>query len=59
MNIDPNNFTIFNLSEYMDTFYSSIYNDYPMPEKLQKETYEKADAAYSMTIALKLYQTWK
>ncbi|CAD8177477.1 unnamed protein product [Paramecium octaurelia] len=59
MNIDPHNFTIFNLSEYMDTFYSSIYNDYPMPENLKKETYEKADAAYSMTIALKLYQTWK
>lgn len=55
MNIDPYNFTIFNMSEYMDTFYSSIYNDYPMPTNLKKETYDKADSTYSLTIALKLY----
>lgn len=43
----------------MDTFYTSIYNDYPMPPNLTPETYEKADSVYSLTIALKLYQTWK
>lgn len=55
MNIDPHNFTIFNLSEYMDTFYTCKYNNYPMPPNLKDETYKKADDAYSLTIALKLY----
>ena len=43
----------------MDTFYTCLYNKYPMPEKLTQETYDKADSVYSLTIALKLYQTWQ
>lgn len=52
MNIDPFEFNIFTLTEYMDTFYSCIYNDYPMPHNLTKETYQKADSLYALTIAL-------
>lgn len=55
MNIDPYNFTIFNLSEYMDTFYTCKYNNYDMPLTLSDETYNLADETYSVTIALKLY----
>ncbi|CAK83637.1 unnamed protein product (macronuclear) [Paramecium tetraurelia] len=57
MNIDPLEFNIFTLTEYMDTFYSCIYNDYPMPPNLTKETYLKVDSLYALTIALQLYQT--
>ncbi|CAD8078384.1 unnamed protein product [Paramecium primaurelia] len=57
MQIDPLEFNIFTLTEYMDTFYSCIYNDYPMPNDLTKETYQKADSLYALTIALQLYQT--
>lgn len=52
MNIDPLEFNIFTLTEYMDTFYSCIYNNYSMPPNLTKETYQKADSLYALTIAL-------
>ncbi|CAD8092945.1 unnamed protein product [Paramecium sonneborni] len=59
MNIDPLEFNIFTLTEYMDTFYSCIYNDYPMPSTLTQTTFKQADSLYALTIALQLYQTWQ